>query len=459
MNTPTITILGTGYVGLTTAALFAAAGIKTFVVDPNESRLAAVSAGKSFFYEEGLDPLVAQGFSSGLLVPTSSYVEAVPGSDVVISAVGTPDNPDGSSNLTYIFAAAKEAAQHMRPGAVFVQKSTVPIGTGRKVMEIFAKAGAQVAYVSNPEFLRESTALRDSLWFDRIVVGGTDAAALEKVMAVYKIVEEHRDDIAKIAGLAAPTKPQVGRYITTTLESAELIKVTSNAFLALKISFANSIAQLADKAGADVNEVMDGAGADARIVRAFLNAGRGYGGGCFPKDVSGLIASGLAHGVDLKIMRAAQSVNDEMPGYIIEKLQDAAGGSLVGKTVAVLGLAFKAGTSDTRKSSGIALANTLVGAGATVVAFDPKAIEEARHTLDESVVVEASLDEALASADVALVATDWPEFVSLTPESYAQKMAGSDKVGSNKILVDAMNRFDPAAVKAAGLCYIGVGRA
>lgn len=451
MNTPTITILGTGYVGLTTAALFAAAGMKTFVVDPNESRLAAVRAGKSFFYEEGLDALVAKGVADGLLVPTTSYAEAVPGSGIVLSAVGTPDNPDGSSNLTYVFAAAEEAARHVQPGTVFVQKSTVPIGTGAQVMQRFVAAGAQVAYVSNPEFLREGTALRDSLWFDRVVVGGTNSGALEKIMGAYRLVEQKRDGIAAVAGLDIPSAKPAGRYITTTLESAELIKVTANAFLALKISFANSIAKLADQAGADVNEVMDAVGADARIGRAFLNAGRGYGGGCFPKDVSGLIASGLAHGVELEIMRAAQAVNDDMPGYIIEKLQDAAGGSLEGKQVAVLGLAFKAGTSDTRRSPGIALANKLIAAGAHVAAFDPQAIEEARHTLNSEVKIKHSMDDALANADAALVTTEWPEFVNLAPEAFAQKMSG-------KILADAMNRLDPAAVKAAGFTYVGVGR-
>jgi UDPglucose 6-dehydrogenase len=425
--------------------------MKTYVVDPNLARLESVRSGKSFFYEEGLDPLVAEGIKQGLIIPTSSYGESVPNSDIIISSVGTPDNPDGSSNLSYIFAAATEAAKHLKPGAVYVQKSTVPVGTGVRVKQIFADAKVLAAYVSNPEFLRESTALSDSLWFDRVVVGGDDAEALEKITQVYRDIEKDRDAIAKLAGLTEPTNHQPGRYIAVRLESAELIKVTSNAFLTLKISFANSIALLADKVGADILEVMDGAGADSRIGRAFLNAGRGYGGGCFPKDVSGLVAAGLDQGVNLEIMRASQAVNEAMPAYIIEKLQNEMGGSLSGRTVAVLGLAFKAGTSDARRSPGVGMANVLANAGAQVRAFDPKANEEASESLDGKVAVTASLESALEGAEVVIVATAWPEFVSCSPEKYASYLSGG-------IFVDAMNRFDMQALTDAGLRYIGVGR-
>lgn len=448
---PTVTILGTGYVGLTTAALFAGAGIKTYVVDPNPARLESVRNGKSFFYEEGLDPLVAAGVTAGMLIPTSSYKEAVPQSDVVISAVGTPDNPDGSSNLSYIFAAATEASTHLKPGAVYVQKSTVPVGTGANIKQLFAQAQLDVAYVSNPEFLRESTALHDSLWFDRIVVGGADAEALQNVTQLYHMVEQARDDIAAVAGLAAPSPLPAGTYITVSLESAELIKVVSNAFLALKISFANSIAVLADTVGADISEVMDAVGADPRIGRAFLNAGRGYGGGCFPKDVSGLIAAGLEQGVDLEIMQAAQARNEAMPGYIIEKLQHALGGSLEGRTTAVLGLAFKAGTSDVRRSPGVNFVNTLIARGAQVAAFDPQANHEAAPLLASSARLASSITDALHDADAVIVATDWPEFVAFSAQRYANHLSGT-------VFIDAMNACDPVVIQAAGLQYIGVGR-
>lgn len=451
MDKPVITILGTGYVGLTTAALFSAAGFKTFVVDPNAGRLDSVRAGRSFFYEEGLDPVVAAGVRSGLLVPIASYGASVPNSDIVISAVGTPDKPDGSSNLSYVFAAATEATKYLKPDAVYVQKSTVPVGTGSRIKALFADVGIANAYVSNPEFLREGTALHDSLWFDRIVVGGDDQAALDRVLDLYRQVEMARDDIATLAKLTHPKQAKSGQYIKTNLESAELIKVVSNAFLALKISFANSIAQIADKVGADINEVMDAVGADPRIGRAFLNAGRGYGGGCFPKDVSGLIAAALDKGVNLEIMRTAQDVNEAMPSYIIEKLQDTAGGPLEGRKVAVLGLAFKAGTSDARRSPGVKLANMLLERGAQVTAFDPQANEEAARFLDSGVRLSDSIEAALEDAEAVIIATDWPQFLALTPQQYAEKLAGN-------IFVDAMNRFDIQATAGAGLRYIGVGR-
>ncbi len=448
---PTITVLGTGYVGLTTAALFSAAGMHTYVVDPNDSRLASVRQGKSFFYEVGLDPVIAQAVQTGMLIPTNSYRESVPHSDFIISAVGTPDNPDGSSNLQYVYAAAREAAAHMQPHAIYVQKSTVPVGTGNHIAKLFAEAGVHNAYVSNPEFLREGTALLDSLWFDRIVVGGNDAAALERVVDVHHIVEKARGAIAQAAGINPPTTLPAGSYISTSLESAEMIKVVSNAFLALKISFANSVGILADTTGADITQVLAAVGADRRIGTAFLQAGRGYGGGCFPKDVSGLIAAGLHQGVQLTIMEAAQEVNEAMPGYVVAKLQNALGGTLGGKRVAVLGLAFKAGTSDCRRSPAITIANMLAARGAHVSAYDPQANDEARGLLHANVQVQKQYDDALTDADAAIIATDWPAFTSQAPAEFAKHMAGT-------VFVDAMNCFEPASVQAVGLQYIGIGR-
>lgn len=448
----TITILGTGYVGLTSAALFAAAGFKTYIVDINPNRLRAVEEGRSFFFEEGLDSLIKAGIDNKRLLPTASYKDSVAHSDVVFSCVGTPDNPDGSSNLSYVFSAAEEAAMHMRNEARFVQKSTVPVGTGEHIRQLFAKSGKTIHYVSNPEFLREGTALRDSLWFDRIVVGGDDHSANQSVLAVYKQVEQKRGAIATLAGIAPPDTADEGRYISTSLNSAELIKVSANAFLAMKISFANSIAKLADAADADINEVMDAVGADSRIGRAFLNAGRGYGGGCFPKDVSGLISSGMKHGVDLEIMQAVESINSSMPGYIAEKLHVALGGTYTNKRIAVLGLAFKAGTSDTRRSPGIALANDLAKRGASVCVYDPAAMAEARPELRKGVSEQTSIEHAIDGCEAVLVATDWPAFIDKPLEDYAKRLA------NGKILVDCMNKFNPREVQSAGMLYIGVGR-
>lgn len=442
-----ITVIGTGYVGVTTAAILANAGCKVYAVDVSDSRLQALREGRSFFYEEGLNPLIAKAVKDGNLIPTLSYEESIPNSSFVFSCVGTPDNPDGSSNLTYIFSAAEEAAKYIKPGSVYIQKSTVPVGPGRKVMKVFE--GKNVDYVSNPEFLREGTALFDTLYFDRVVVGGDDNSAVSKVMNLYKGVEKVRDEVAKLAGISS--KQANGTYISTGLDSAELIKVTANAFLALKISFANSIAKLADQNDADVTEVMEAVGADARIGRSFLNAGRGYGGGCFPKDVSGLISSAREHGVDMPIMMAATEINDGMAGYIADKAKEAVGGNFNEKKVAVLGLAFKAGTSDARKSPGVKLANILAEQGATVYVFDPQANGEAKESMNAGINICESSEEAISGASAVFVATDWDEFKNIDFKTVAGQMQG-------KLIIDCMNCLDPDKVEGAGLRYIGVGR-
>lgn len=442
----TVTVIGTGYVGVTTTAILANAGYKVYAVDVSDERLQALREGRSFFYEEGLNPLIAKAVKDGNIIPTLSYEDSIPNSSFIFSCVGTPDNPDGSSNLTYIFDAAKEAAKHTKPGSIYIQKSTVPVGTGREVMKTFE--GKEVAYVSNPEFLREGTALFDTLYFDRVVVGGDDKPAVAKVLDLYKEVEKNREDIAALVNIKA--KDIRGKYISTALDSAELIKVTANAFLALKISFANSIAKLADKTEADVVEVMDAVGADARIGRAFLNAGRGYGGGCFPKDVSGLINSSLVYGVDMPIMVAATEINNTMADYIADKAAQTTG-SLKDRKVAVLGLAFKAGTSDARKSPGIKLANILAKSGAKVAAYDPEANHEAKKSLDSQVNLTDSIESACKDAEAVFIATDWQQFKDMDFSSLAKDMSGD-------LIVDCMNCLDSSAIKEAGLKYIGVGR-
>lgn len=448
MNPKTITVLGAGYVGLTSAALFAHAGYKVYLIEPNPERLSIIKKGRSFFYEEGLDPLIELAIQTKNLIPTNSYEKSIPESSVVFSCVGTPDNPDGSSNLTYVFDAAAQTMKYAKPGLVYVQKSTVPVGTGRKIEAQFDENKKKIDYVSNPEFLREGTALYDTLFFDRVVVGGDDRESVDKVIDIYMELEQYRDHIAHIARI--PTGSRGDQYIATTLNSAELIKVTSNAFLALKISFANSIAILADKAGADVVEVMDAVGADNRIGRAFLNAGRGYGGGCFPKDVSGLIASGLDYGVDLEIMQAAQAQNNKMPGYIIDRLQDTLGESLKGKRIAVLGLAFKANTSDTRRSPGIAIANQLADYGAIVAAYDPQGMHEAKHDLTDEIILTESIDEAVTGADAVIIATEWKEFLDYPATDLAKHMKGT-------LVFDAVNQYSALTTRSAGLTYLGVG--
>lgn len=444
MHSKNIAVIGSGYVGVTTAAIAANAGFKVHLIDINPSRIKVLLSGKSFFFEEGIGPLIKHAVDSGSLIPSTAY-DGVRESDVVFSCVGTPDNPDGSSNLEYVFAAAKTAGPLMKKGAIYAQKSTVPVGTGKQVTGTLPD---YIRYVSNPEFLREGTAVFDTLFFDRIVAGGSDSDAVDSVMDIYRTIEEHRDAIARRAGITSVADE--GQYIKTNLESAELIKVTANAFLALKISFANSIAKLADEANADVVDVMDAVGADKRIGRAFLNAGRGFGGGCFPKDVSGLIASAAEHGVDMPIMSAVVDVNDSMPGYIANKAQSELG-SLEGMKAAVLGLAFKAGTSDARRSPGVSLANILDKAGASVATYDPHANGEAEEELRDGIKLADSALGAATDADVVFIATDWSEFLELDYTELAKRMKGA-------LLVDGMNCLDKKNVKKAGLRYLGVGR-
>lgn len=449
-----ITIIGAGYVGLTTAALLANAGYETYLIESHFlDRLETIKSGRSWFFETGLDPLVARGIKSGKLMPVNTF-DCLTETDIAFSCMGTPDNPDGSSNLTYVFSVAEQVARLMPNGSVFVQKSTVPVGTGDAIKLAFTDVNKDIAYVSNPEFLRESTAIADTLWFDRVVVGSDNPVAAEKVASLYKAIESQRNAIAAISGVT-PSATQAklsGEYIATSQNSAELIKVTANAFLALKISFANSIAKLADATGADIKEVMDAVGADPRIGRSFLNAGRGYGGGCFPKDVSGLIASAQANGAEMNIMHEAANVNAGMPSYIAEKIKDASEGILEGKKIAVLGLAFKAGTSDARRSPAIDFANILERFGGTVRAYDPAANEEAKNDgLSDKITVHESLKDCVMNVDTICVATDWREFLE-------HDLAELQSLSGATLFVDCMNAFDQRAVKAAGFRYLGVGR-
>lgn len=453
----TISVIGSGYVGVTTAAILANSGYKVFALEINTQRLETLKQGKSFFHEEYLNPLLKTAVDNGTLVATNSYEDSIPKSDIVFSCVGTPDNPDGSSNLSYVYAAAEESAKYLQKGAVYVQKSTVPVGTGEIIESILQSSDASIGYASNPEFLKEGTALIDSLWPDRVVIGGNEEKSNTFVKEVYETIIKMRQAIVKIAGInesITKSLPVTPDYIITSRNSAELIKVSANAFLALKISFANSIAKLADAAGADITEVMYGVGSDRRIGKAFLNAGRGYGGGCFPKDVKGLISSGLAHGVDLEIMQAVNNENSSMPGYILEKVNNQLTRPIANKKVAVLGAAFKAGTSDVRMSPAVRIANLLSEKmWANVSMYDPEAFTEdgADDQLNRKITIAATMEEALEGAELAVIATDWNEFKTTNPKVYAKLLSGD-------ILVDAMNCLDRDTVVAAGLKYIGVGR-
>jgi len=460
----TISIVGTGYVGLTSAAVLANAGYKVFTVDVDPKKIEVIKSGKSYFFEAGLDEFVGNAIKSGNLYPTLSYEESIPESDIVFSCVGTPDREDGSTNLDFIFQAADSVAKYAKKGVIMVQKSTVPAGTGRKVIARMKTVNPELdfAYVSNPEFLREGSALFDTLNMDRIVVGSDDKEALEKVVSVFDEVDEFSRSIdhSKYNDYATAYVSKVGNYAKAPfeervykmgLESAELVKVSANAFLALKISFANSIAKLADQAGAEITEVMDGVGSDFRIGRAFLYAGLGWGGGCFPKDVSGLIAVAKEYGIGMPIMEAAVTENFSMTDYAIGKFKKLVNGNISKMKVAVLGLSFKPGTSDVRKSPAIRLTNALVKEGVAVVAYDPQAMEEAKHDTDPSVGMVGSIETCIHDADAVFLATDWKEFSAFDWNKAKTLMKGD-------IVVDTRNFLDPKMIKEAGLRYIGIGR-
>ncbi len=444
-----ISVIGAGYVGLTTAAIFANCRYKVYLIDINKDRINKIKTGKSWFFEPGIDQLVEAAIDQKNLIPTTSYDTAIPDSDFIFSCVSTPENPDGSPNLSYAVNSFESCLPLLKEKAVFIQKSTVPVGTGAQLEALAAKRRLPVTYVSSPEFLREGSAITDTLWFDRIVCGSDNTEAAEAVIGLYRQLEQCRGHIATLAELK-PKQSNGGNYIITTRNSAELIKVTSNAFLALKISFANNIAKLADATGADINEVMDAVGADHRIGRAFLSAGRGYGGGCFPKDVSGLIASAAEYDVDMPILAAATDINESMPGYIANKAQERLG-TLTGKNVAVLGLSFKAGTSDARQSPGVKLANILARSGAAVSVYDPHANGEAKAELRNDISISHSAMEAIAGTDAIFIATNWQDFLELDITQTRRAMSGT-------LFVDCMNAFDISDVERCGLQYIGVGR-
>jgi len=345
--------------------------------------------------------------------------------------------------MSYINSSAEETAKYVKNGSIYVQKSTVPVETGAMLSEMFEAKGKKIKYVSNPEFLREGTAIIDTLWFDRIVCGSKSTDAIEKVFDIYREIEKNRKKLIAIAELETPDDESVGKYIETNLVSAELIKITANAFLAMKISFANSIAKLADVVGADVVEVMNAVGEDKRIGRAFLNAGRGYGGGCFPKDMSSLIDVMNKHGADSSMLDSAQEVNTSMPGYVVSKLQKKVD-ELKGLNVAILGLAFKAGTSDTRRSPAIIMANDLIERGSNVSAYDPQASLEKLLELNKNVIVEKTAEAALKDADAVIIATEWPEFKDIDFAKF--------KV---KTIVDGMNMLDRIP---KNIQYTGIGR-
>ncbi len=432
-----IGVVGAGYVGLTTAACLAHLGHRVVCADLDEDRVARLRRGEIPIVEEGLVEIVTSTLANGSLTFEVGAARAAADADVVFLCVPTPQGPDGGADLRYIEAAATEIAPVLRPGALVVNKSTVPVGSTRAVEDVLHRS--DVAVVSNPEFLREGTAVADFLDPDRVVIGADDHAAGERLAEVY-----------------APLKAAV---LITDPASAETIKYAANGFLAMKISFVNAIAAMCEAVGANVDDVVEGIGSDQRIGRSFLKPGPGWGGSCFPKDSKALVKIAADYGYDFTMMKGVIDVNEEQRRRMVGKVRKALGvgpgGGLRGALVAVLGLTFKAGTDDLRDSPSLTMVRSLLASGATVRAFDPTVGIGAEGTKNASLAgIELVGDvlEAARGARVLVIATEWPEFAKVDLAEVAAAMA------PDGVIVDTRNLLDPAAVRAAGLQYDGVGR-
>jgi UDPglucose 6-dehydrogenase len=425
-----IAVIGAGYVGLPTAAALAHFGHFVTLAERDRERLAALRQGRMPIVESDLGELVEGAVAAGRLRLTESATEAVAGAEFVFLCVPTPQSADGSADLSHVDAVAKDIGPKLRPGAVVVNKSTVPVGSASMVERVIGRA--DISVVSNPEFLREGTAVIDSLTPDRIVVGADDPRAAAKVGELF-------------ASTLAP-------LIVTDATTSETIKYASNAFLATKLSFVNALAGLCEEVGADVRDVLLGLGYDKRIGFEFLRPGPGWGGSCLPKDTSALLHIAREAGYDFSLLAGAIASNEEQLTRVVTKVEEACGGSLPGATVAVWGLTFKANTDDRRDSPALQITQRLAELGATVRAFDPTVDPETDVPDDlEGLVLCGDPYEAATGASAVVVLTEWDEFRWL---DFSRVLA----VLAEPSIVDARNLLDPAAVRRMGFSYVGIGR-
>ena len=429
-------MIGGGYVGLVSGACFAAFGTEVAVVEADPQRLQALREGRIPIYEPGLTELVTEGVAKGHLSFGDDLKTAVRGADAVFIAVGTPTRRgDGHADLTYVYAAAEQVARALDGYAVVVTKSTVPVGTGRRIATIIKDVAPEleVDVASNPEFLREGSAIPDFMQPDRVVVGCGSARAREVLGRLY-----------------APLITRPGQMIYTGVETAELIKYAANSFLAMKVTFINEMADLCEKLGANVKEVSHAIGLDARIGSRFLQPGPGFGGSCFPKDTLALVRIAQEAGAPSRLIEAVVAVNDARKAGMSARVIGACGGSVRGKVIAVLGLTFKPDTDDMRDSPSLPIVARLVEDGARVRVYDPQGMELARPMLPDGVAYCGSAEAALDGADAMVVVTEWDAFRALTPAAIRQLMGGD-------VVIDLRNVFDPHAMAAAGLRYHGIG--
>ncbi len=432
-----IAMIGGGYVGLVSGACFADLGVEVAVVEVDPAKLAALSEGRIPIYEPGLDKLVADNVAAGRLSFGNDLAAAVQGAEAVFIAVGTPTRRgDGHADVSYVNAAAEQVALAMTNYAVVVTKSTVPVGTGRRITEIMRRARPDLDFdvASNPEFLREGSAIGDFMRPDRVVIGTESERAREVMRRLYR----------PLYLIEAP-------ILFTTLETAELTKYAANSFLAMKVTFINEMADLCEKVGADVHDVARGIGLDGRIGRKFLHAGPGFGGSCFPKDTLALMRIAQDWGAPSRLVEATVSVNDSRKSSMAARVIQAAGGSVHGKTIAVLGLTFKPETDDMRDAPSLPIVSRLAEEGAAIRAYDPVGMEQARPMLPGSVTYCTDAYDAATGADILVLITEWNEFRALAPAKLREVMAGG-------LMMDLRNVFDPAAMRAAGFDYRGIGR-
>lgn len=432
-----VVMIGAGYVGLVSGACFSEFGAHVSCVDVDEKKINALNAGKIPIYEPGLNALVEKNAKTGRLHFITDLKTAVADADLIFIAVGTPTRRgDGHADLTYVYAAAKEIAKHLKGYTVIVDKSTVPVGTAREVQRIIKEENPDADFdvASNPEFLREGSAIGDFMRPDRVVIG----------------VESQRAE-ALLRELYRPLSLIESPVFVTTLESAELIKYASNAFLATKISFINEMSILCEAVGADVHAVAKGMGMDNRIGRKFLHAGPGYGGSCFPKDTLALIRIAQEHGASCRIVESVVEVNAAQKARMVKKIRSALGGSEAGKTIAVLGLTFKPETDDMRDAPSLAILPPLMDKGAKIQAHDPEGMKEAKHLLPEQIHYCESVYETFAGADAVVLMTEWNQYRGLDLDRVKGLMKG-------KIFIDLRNVYEHETMSALGFEYFCVGR-
>ena len=431
-----VAMIGTGYVGLVSGACFSEFGIDVVCVDRDAKKIERLKAGEIPIFEPGLDALVKSNTEAGRLSFTTDLKAAIAGADAVFIAVGTPSRRgDGHADLSYVYGAAMDIAGHLTKYAVVVTKSTVPVGTGREVHRIIRAARPELEFdvASNPEFLREGSAINDFMRPDRVVIGAESERAQKVMRQLYRVLYLIETPI-----------------LFTSLETSELIKYAANTFLAAKLTFINEIADLCEKVGADVHDVARGIGLDGRIGKKFLHPGPGYGGSCFPKDTLALVKTAQDYGAPLRIIETVVDVNEKRKHRMADKIKDACGGDVSGKTIAVLGLTFKPNTDDMRDAPSLAIVPALQKAGADVRAFDPEGTKEAKHLLP-GVEFCADAYDAMTGADAVVILTEWNQFRNLDIKRMKTLLKAP-------VMIDLRNVYSPADMKAEGFSYTCIGR-